>query len=196
MPRPLYVTEPKVINTLQPRRARHPYLEVATTNRNKLEEFRRILPEIEIVGVKLDIEEIQSLDPYKVVERKAIEAYKANDYNPILVEETSLALRGLGGRPGAYIKDFCEEAEMRRMIAEGWLNGRDRAALAKVLIAVYDGAEVQIREGNTAGHDRGDLARRQRLRLGRYFHPGRRNTHFRRDERWRKGLPQYAAQGA
>jgi non-canonical purine NTP pyrophosphatase (RdgB/HAM1 family) len=101
--------------------------------------------------VKLDIEEIQSLDPYKVVGHKAIEAYKANDYNSILVEETSLALRGLGGRPGTYIKDFCEEAEMRRMIAEGWLLGRDRSALAKVLIAVYDGAEVQIREGVTAG---------------------------------------------
>jgi len=151
MPRPLYVTEPKVINTLQARRAAHPYLEIATTNRNKLDEFRRILPDIEILGKKLDIDEIQSLDPYKVVEHKAIEAYKANDYNPILVEETSLALRGLGGRPGAYIKDFCEEAEMRRMIAEGWLKGRDRAALAKVLIAVYDGADVQIREGVAAG---------------------------------------------
>ena len=151
MPRPLYATEPKVINALQTRRAAHAYLEVATTNRNKLEEFRRLLPDIEILGVKLDIEEIQSLDPYKVVGHKAMEAYQANDYNPILVEETSLALRGLGGRPGAYIKDFCEEAEMRRMIAEGWLKGRDRAALAKVLIAVYDGAEVQIREGATAG---------------------------------------------
>ena len=151
MPRPLYATEPKVINTLRRRRAAQPYLEVATTNRNKLEEFRRILPDIEIVGVKLDIDEIQSLDPYKVVAQKAIAAYEANDYNPILVEETSLALRGLGGRPGAYVKDFCEEAEMRRMIAEGWLQGRDRAALAMVLIAVYDGAEAQIREGATAG---------------------------------------------
>ena len=151
MPRALYATEPKVINALRPRKADQPYLEVATTNRNKLEEFRRILPDLEIVGKKLDIEEIQSLDAYKVVRHKAIEAYKANDYNPILVEETSLALRGLGGRPGAYIKDFSEEAEMRRMIAEGWLQGRDRSALAKVLIAVYDGAEVQIREGNTAG---------------------------------------------
>ena len=151
MPRALYVTEPKVINTLQTRCPAQSYLEVATTNRNKLDEFRRILPDIEIVGKKLEIEEIQSLDPYKVVGHKAIEAYKANDFNPILVEETSLALRGLGGRPGAYIKDFCEEAEMRRMIAEGWLHGRDRAALAKVLIAVYDGAEVQIREGATAG---------------------------------------------
>ena len=151
MPRPLYATEPKVINTLQPRQAEQPYLEVATTNRNKLDEFRRILPDVEIVGLRLDIEEIQSLDPYKVAARKAIEAYKANDYNPILVEETSLALRGLGGRPGTYIKDFCEEAEMRRMIAESWLKGRDRAARATVLIAVFDGAEVQIREGVTAG---------------------------------------------
>ena len=151
MPRALYATEPKVINTLQPRGASQPYLEVATTNRHKLDEFRRILLDTELIGVKLDIEEIQSLDPYKVVGHKAIEAYRANDFNPILVEETSLALRGLGGRPGAYIKDFCEEAEMRRMIAEGWLRGRDRAALAKVLIAVYDGADVQIREGVTPG---------------------------------------------
>ncbi len=151
MARPLYATEPKVINALRPRRSGGPYLEVATTNRNKLEEFRRILPDVEIVGVELDIEEIQSLDPYKVARHKAMEAWKANGYNPILVEETSLALRGLGGRPGTYIKDFCQEAEMRRMICEGWLQGRDRAALAKVLIAVYDGSEVQLREGNTSG---------------------------------------------
>ena len=151
MPRPLYVTEPKVINALKSRGAAGDYLEVATTNRDKLAEFRRILSDYEIVGLSLNIEEIQSLDPYKVVERKAIEAYKANGYNPILVEETSLALRGLGGRPGTYIKDFCEEAEMRRMIAESWLKGRDRAALAKVMIAVFDGSAVQIREGATAG---------------------------------------------
>ena len=151
MPRPLYVTEPKVINTLRPRHADLPYLEVATANRNKLDELRRLLPEYEVVGKKLNIDEIQSLDPYKVVSHKAIEAHKANDFNPILVEETSLALRGLGGRPGTYIKDFSEDSEMRRMIAEGWLKGRDRAALAKVLIAAFDGSEVHIREGITAG---------------------------------------------
>ena len=151
MPRPLYATEPKVINTLRTRRASRLYLEVATGNRNKLDELRRLLPGYEVVGKKLNIEEIQSLDPYKVVSHKAIEAYKANDFNPIMVEETSLALRGLGGRPGTYIKDFCEDSEMRRMIAESWLKGRDRAALAKVLLAVFDGGEVHIREGNTAG---------------------------------------------
>lgn len=151
MPRKLYMTEPRVINTVRSRRSSPPYIEVATTNRSKLEEFRRILQDYEVVGRKLDIEEVQSLDPYKVARCKAIEAYKANDYNPILVEETSLSMRGLGGRPGTYIKDFSEDIEMRRMIAETWLRGRDRAALAKVLIAVFDGSAVHIREGNTEG---------------------------------------------
>ena len=151
MPRKLYMTEPRVINAVQPRRSSLPYIEVATANRSKLEEFRRILRGYEVVGKKLDIEEIQSLDPYKVARFKAIEAYKANGYNPILIEETSLSLRGLGGRPGTYIKDFSEDVEMRRMIAETWLRGRDRTALAKILIAVFDGSQVQFREGNTEG---------------------------------------------
>ena len=151
MPRPLYATEPNLINTVRSRKQSRPYIEVATTNRNKLAEFRRILPDYEIVGKKLDIEEIQSLDPYKVVRHKAIAAFKANDHNPILVEETSLACRGLNGRPGTYIKDFSEDIEMRRMIAENWLCGRDRGAIATVLIAVFDGSEVHIREGNTSG---------------------------------------------
>ena len=187
MPRPLYMTEPKVINILQSRRVTHPYTEVATTNRNKLEEFRRILPEYEIVGKKLDIEEIQSLDPYKVVRHKAIEAYKANDFNPILVEETSLACLGLGGRPGTYIKDFSQDIEMRRMIAETWLNGRDRVAIAKILIAVFDGGEVHIREGSAAGSIAEKLcAASNGFGWDDMFVPQGDSTHLRRDERGRK----------
>ena len=151
MPRKLYATEPEIVNAVKAHTTNRQYFEVATTNRNKLEEFKRILSDYEVVGKKLDIEEIQSLDPYKVVKFKAIEAYKANGFNPILVEETSLAIRGLGGRPGTYIKDFSEDVEMRRMIAEIWLAGRDRTAVAKILIAVYDGKEVYVHEGNTEG---------------------------------------------
>ena len=151
MPRPLYQTEPAVINSLRSRDSHARALQVATTNRGKLAEIRRLLPDYNVVGVKLDIEEIQSLDPYKVASHKAIAAWRANDCNPILVEETSLAMRGLGGRPGAYIKDFAEEDEMRRMIAESWLCGRDRAARATVLLAMHDGAETHIREGHTGG---------------------------------------------
>jgi XTP/dITP diphosphohydrolase len=152
MPRQRFETEPTIINKVASETASGDmYIEVTTTNRNKLEEFRRILTNYQIVGKKFAIEEIQSLDPYKVVRHKAIEAYKANGYNPIFVEETSLQIFGLGGRPGTYIKDFSEDVELRRMMAELWLQGRDRRALAKILIAVYDGSDVHIREGNTNG---------------------------------------------
>ncbi len=140
-----------MINAVRSGRRSRPYIEIATVNRGKLEEFRRILRGYEVVGKKLDIEEIQSLDPYKVAKFKAIAAYEANGCNPILVEETSLALRGLGGRPGTYIKDFAEDIEMRRMIAETWLKGRDRTAVAKVVIAIFNGSEAQFREGHTEG---------------------------------------------
>lgn len=152
MPRKLYASEPEVINVVKSSNgSKQPYFEVATTNRNKLEEFKRILTEYEIVGKKLDIEEIQSLDPHKVAKHKAIEAYKANGYNPILIEETSLSIRGMNGRPGTYIKDFSEDVDMRRMLAEHWLKDRDRTAVAKILIAVFDGKDVHLREGNTEG---------------------------------------------
>ena len=157
MPRPLYTTEPRIINAVRTRAEDRPWLEVATTNHHKLNEIRRLLPGYEIVGKALKIEEIQSLDPYKVARHKAIEAFIANDYNPILVEESSLECRGLGGRPGTYIKDFAEDIDMRRMIARDWLNGRDRGAVARVLLAVYDGKEAHIREGATAGSIADDL---------------------------------------
>lgn len=152
MPRQRFETEPTIINKVASETpSGEMYIEVATTNRNKLEESRRILTNYKIVGKNLNIEEIQSLDPYKVVKHKAIEAYKANGYNPIFVEDISLQILGLGGRPGTYIKDFSEDVEMRRLMAELWLQGRDRRAVAKMLLAVYDGSEVHIREGNTNG---------------------------------------------
>ncbi|MBN1565136.1 MAG: IMP dehydrogenase [Anaerolineae bacterium] len=152
MPRKLFATEPEVINVVKTTTALSGhYVEVATGNENKLREFQRILTDWEIVGRPLNIEEIQDMDPYKVVSYKAKEAYKANGYNPILVEETSLAIFGLGGRPGPLIKYFSEDVEMRRMIAQDWLAGKDRRALAKILIAVFDGAAVHIREGNIEG---------------------------------------------
>jgi non-canonical purine NTP pyrophosphatase (RdgB/HAM1 family) len=151
MPRKRFVTGPQVINTTRSTAESGKYFEVATANERKLAEFRRILSDYEIVGRSLDIEEIQSLDPYLVAEHKAMEAYKANGYNPILIEESSLHLYGLGGRPGPLIKFFSEEVEMRRMIAEDWLRGKDRRALARILLAIFDGRDVRIREGVTEG---------------------------------------------
>ena len=117
MPRQRIAREPVVINHIQNDNGYQRILEVATTNEQKLAEFQRILTDYEIIGKALDVEEIQSLDAKKVIAKKAIAAYEANQGNPILVEDTSLEMMGLDGRPGTYVKDFCGTRSMRQEIA-------------------------------------------------------------------------------
>ncbi len=155
MPRNVYHTEPIVMNSVidldKKKRKSDKYLEVATTNEGKLAEIKRILTDYEIVGKKLDIEEVQSTDPYKVVKEKAKAAYETNDYNPILVEDTSMDIRGLDNRPGTYVNDFCSEFSMRKLITEEWLKEKDRTAVARVCLGIYDGIEAHIWEGKVSG---------------------------------------------
>ena len=95
MPRLIYETEPQVINSVKTEHADSPIIEIATTNQHKLAEFKRMLKNYEVIGKKLSIEEVQSLDPLKVISAKAKSAYEANQYNPILVEDSSLEIKGL-----------------------------------------------------------------------------------------------------
>lgn len=152
MPRPLYDTLPQVINFVRTSDSKFPVLEIATHNEKKLKEFRRILKDYEIVGKDLKLDEIQSMDSYEVAKKKAILAWEKNGFNPILVEDTSLEIMGLGGRPGPFINNFgAEDIEIRRMLAEDWLKYKDRRAVARVVLAIYDGVEVHTREGSTGG---------------------------------------------
>lgn len=151
MARNLYSSEPVRINYVQGESNHAQVLEIATRNKDKLKEYQRILKSYEIIGKDLKVDEIQSLDSIEVVSKKAVSAWEKNGYNPILVEDVSLEIMGLGGRPGPYVNDYCSEVEMRRMIAEVWLKDKDRRASARVLIAIYDGIEIHVREGKVSG---------------------------------------------
>ncbi|MCA9381552.1 IMP dehydrogenase [Candidatus Dojkabacteria bacterium] len=152
MPRNLYQTIPNIISHVENKiSSSSPVLEVATGNKNKLKEIERILTGYIIIGKDLKMDEIQSLDSKKVAEAKAIAAWEKNNFNPILIEDVSLEMRGLGGRPGTYANDFCSETEMRRLICEVWLKDKDRSATARITYALYDGTEVHIWEGVLAG---------------------------------------------
>lgn len=148
MPRNLYQTIPNIINHVEYKSSSSKkILEVATSNKNKLNEIERILSDYSIIGKDLKIEEIQSLDSKKVAEEKAKAAWEKNNFNPILVEDVSLEIKGLGGRPGTYANDFCSEVEMRRLICEVWLKDKDRSATARITYALYDGTEAHLWEG-------------------------------------------------
>lgn len=76
----------------------------ATTNANKLAEASELLG-LEVQGMGLNIDEIQSLNSEEVVIKKA-KAYFAQIKKPIFVEDTCLSFKALNGLPGTYINDF------------------------------------------------------------------------------------------
>jgi non-canonical purine NTP pyrophosphatase (RdgB/HAM1 family) len=73
-----------------------------TSNVNKLREAEAVLGRT-LAHRGLDVEEIQSLDLVEVVRHKAAVAHD-HISGPVLVEDTSLELRGLDGFPGPLIR--------------------------------------------------------------------------------------------
>lgn len=119
-----------------------------TGNVGKLAQVQRYLS-YPITHQKLDLTEIQSLDPIAIVKHKAEEAYK-HIGTPILIEDTSLTFLAMGKLPGTFIKWFLEELGKEGLCAllDGYNN---RAATAKVLFCLYDGKEFQLFEGKING---------------------------------------------
>lgn len=74
-----------------------------TGNKDKFEEARSVLPDVE--QFDLDLKEIQSLDSTKVIEAKLDEAKDKINGN-IFVEDNSLVLDAINGLPGPLIKWF------------------------------------------------------------------------------------------
>jgi XTP/dITP diphosphohydrolase len=151
MPRTYVESEPRIINTVASSEAPPNTLYIATTNENKLKEFRRLIPNKNIEGVKLSVDEVQSLDHYEVARKKAQIAFEKNGFNPILVEDTALEISGLNDRPGTFADFFISDPQMRRGIATEWLKGKDRRATARVILAIFDGVEVFTFEGAVDG---------------------------------------------
>lgn len=99
---------------------------------------------------KVDLDEIQSLDPYEVIEHKARQAYEIVG-KPVLVEDVALSFNALGGKlPGTLIKWFLEELGNEGLIK--LLAGfDDRTATASILYGLYDGKELRTFAGEQTG---------------------------------------------
>lgn len=124
-----------------------------TGNTNKVYWVEKFLGQ-KLEHHKLDLDEIQDLDPARVLEHKAREAYKILQ-KPVLVEDSSLVFNALGRLPGTFIKFFNEEIGNEKMcrLLDSF---KDRSATNQVIFGLYDGkkffafeAEVKGRIANT-----------------------------------------------
>ena len=104
----------------------------------------------EVEHQKVDLDEIQSLDPTEVIEDKARRAYEIVR-KPVLVEDVALSFGAFGGKlPGTYIKWFLTEVGNEGMLKmlEGF---EDRSATASVTYGLFDGAQLYTFEGRVEG---------------------------------------------
>lgn len=77
-----------------------------TGNEKKAREAAGIVPQVE--RIKLDLPELQSLDPLVVIKAKLIEAHRQIPDKTLAVEDVTYSINGLGGLPGTLVKWFVE----------------------------------------------------------------------------------------
>lgn len=108
----------------------------------------------ELIGLPIehqntDVHEIQSLDPIKIAEHKAKEAYRQIK-RPVIVEDVSVVINCLGRLPGPFVKWFIEELSLEGLcrLAD---SDPQRKAVASSVYSYYDGKKMHHFEGSLAG---------------------------------------------
>lgn len=118
-----------------------------TGNQNKADYLCKYIG-IPIDHVKIDLDEIQSLDLREIVEHKVRQAYEKIK-KPVIVEDVALEFSALGRLPGPFIKFFLEENSEETLC--GLLDGKDRDAIARCVFGYYDGETLKLFEGELQG---------------------------------------------
>jgi non-canonical purine NTP pyrophosphatase (RdgB/HAM1 family) len=99
--------------------------------------------------VKLDLEEIQSLDFHEVTEHKAKQAYQ-HIRKPVLVEDSGIIFKALGRLPGTltkWIHDELGDEGLCRLLD----NYANREAMGVVCFAYFDGKKMHFFDGEVHG---------------------------------------------
>lgn len=118
-----------------------------TSSKDKADYLAKFL-DFPVDHIKLDLDEIQSLNLKEIVEHKVRQAYEKVG-KPVIVEDVSLEFEALGGLPGPFIKFFVEEVPFTTICA--MVNGQTRKATARCVMGYYDGQNLELFEGSLTG---------------------------------------------
>jgi inosine triphosphate pyrophosphatase len=118
-----------------------------TGNQNKAEYLFRLLG-FRLNYLKIDLDEIQSLDLKKIVEHKVTQAYEQIK-SPVIVEDVSLEFAAYQRLPGTFIKFFIEELPLETIC--GMVDGKTRNAIARCIFGYFDGKNYKYFESELEG---------------------------------------------
>lgn len=118
-----------------------------TGNPKKAEYLQKYLG-FPVEHLKLDLDELQSMDLRVIVEHKVKQAYE-HIRRPVLVEDVSLEFEAYNGLPGPFIRFFVDNLPLETIAS--MVDGKSRHATAKCVYGYYDGTNLQLFEGSVTG---------------------------------------------
>lgn len=124
---------------------------LVTGNQNKALEYESLLPagsDTLFKTQKLDLPEIQSLEPEEIVADKLKRAYNIVQA-PVIVEDVSAGLESLNGLPGPFIKFFEEKLGATALLQLAQTPGEHVSIVCKV--GYYDGRHTSFGTGEIKG---------------------------------------------
>lgn len=124
-------------------------LVLVSGNKPKAREVERII-QIPIDIVDVEIDEIQGLDPKKIVLHKLNEAFKIVG-KPVIVDDVSFEVEVWNGFPGPLIKWLLEGKNDPSLILKMLGNEKNRKATAKLYLGYHDGKKSHIFSGEVKG---------------------------------------------
>lgn len=122
-----------------------------SSNKFKIKETQELFENsnIEIVPLKIKVEELQTSNGKKLVKDKLLKAF-SNIGKPIFVEHTGLYLEKLNEMPGGLTQIFWDSLGYSKF-SEIYGNLSDTKAIAKTLIGYCDGFKLYYFEGSIKG---------------------------------------------
>jgi inosine triphosphate pyrophosphatase len=119
-----------------------------TGNKNKLEEVRLVLPNVEQLDI--DLPEIQEIDAKEIIKNKLLEALN-HAKGEFIVEDTSLYLDCLKGLPGPLIKWFLKTVGNNGLAEIAEKLGDDKAEAKTIIGYAKNHEEIFFFEGAIKG---------------------------------------------
>ncbi len=122
-------------------------LKFITGNPHKFSEAIGIISDIEQLDI--DLPEIQSMDPKKIISAKLQEAILKHT-GPLFCEDVSLCISAFNGFPGPLVKFWNNSGSREDLVRRVHLH-KDHSAKIICTIGYYDGSEINFFEGIVNG---------------------------------------------
>jgi inosine triphosphate pyrophosphatase len=127
-------------------------LKFITGNKGKFKEISEVLKPLKIHQLDVDLEELQGLDPYKIIKHKLQQAFK-HQSGDFFVDDTSVYYKTLKNKlPGPFMKWFLQVLGTKGLYDIAKKLGETQAEMKTIIGYAKNRKQIYFFEGKTLGN--------------------------------------------